>query len=143
MLDAENQVFVDEFNIWKADNRSISNRLKLDLMMMGGCLDESEIGTDFHIFKIPLDKLSNFKTACGNSGKSTHFSEKVLNFLESKDIKFIIALVVLYDSYEICSAIINVNKEDANTFSELIDESGGSLRPDTCGCKGWTSFESE
>lgn len=144
MLDAENQVFVDNYNIWKANNILISNILERDLMMMGGCFDESEIGNDFHFFKIPLDKLSNFRTECGNSIKSTNFSEEVLNFLKSKNIKFIIALVSFYGDYQICSAIINnINREDANTFSLLINEAGGSLRPDSASVKDWTSFESE
>ncbi len=90
-----------------------------------------------------IDELVAFGTRCGEIGNRS-FTDKVVNFLKSKGVEFVV-VVVDKELPEIASlaAPLNFDNGDADEFSEMIAENGGSLRPDPSRAEGWSNFESE
>ncbi|MFA6428530.1 MAG: hypothetical protein WCW02_03220 [Candidatus Buchananbacteria bacterium] len=137
--------FKFNFDNWLAENPVIAKQLKDELLELAG-IEESELtdpdlGFDLSLIKVPIAELSAFGTICGETDNKS-FSKKVINFLESKGVEFIIGLGENKKPV-ITSAAINISAKDAERFSKIIDSSKGSLDPQDSQVDGWSIFESE
>lgn len=123
----------------------LAGQLKEELLEMAG-LKESELadpqaGFDLGLMKIPVNELSSFSTACGTKGNKP-FSAQAIDFLRARDVDFIVALGENREPL-LSSAAINLIREDAEKFEEIINSGLGSLRAEKSRLTGWSVFESE
>jgi len=101
----------------------------------GSCNYEDE-----KVITIPLDKVCYYKTMCGNHTKG--LGNMVVDYLKGKGVKKVYAILFNGD---ISGAIINMTEEDGYAFEDIVEETGNSLRVDSCSVMGkdWSSYESE
>jgi hypothetical protein len=137
--------FKDDFENWLKESPEIAEQLKTEVLRMAGVeenqLIDPEMGYDFGLIKVPTPELSVFGTGCGVIGNKP-FSEKVISFLQSKGVEFIIGLGENSEP-KVASAAINISLKDAEKFGQMIMSNEGSLRADPSKVKGWSVFESE
>ena len=137
--------FRNNFESWLKENPDVAKQLKKELLEMAGVeeseLIDPEMDFDLGLIKVPATELSIFGTACGTKSNKP-FSGKVINFLQSKGIEFIVGLGKNKEPI-ISSAAINISAEDAERFSKMVDNNKGSLRADNSKVNGWSVFESE
>lgn len=137
--------FKNNFENWLNENPDVAKQLKKELLEMAGVeegeLVDPEMGFDMALIKVPATELSIFGTTCGTKGNKV-FSREVIDFLQSKGIEFIIGLGENKEP-TISSAAINISAEDAEAFSEMVDNNKGSLRANSSKVSGWSVFESE
>ena len=96
---------------------------------------------DLGLIKVPLDELSVFGTSCGEVGNKA-FTKKVVDFLRSKGVEFIVGLGANKEPI-ISSVAINISEKDAVKFGNMIGKNKGSLRADHSKISEWSVFESE
>ena len=104
-------------------------------------LINKSMGFDFGIVKIPIEKLIVFGTSCGVVGNKA-FNAKIIDFLKSLNVKFILGLSE-NKKFTILSAAIPIIEKEGLKFEKMIDKNKGILRCDNSNVKGWTIYESE
>ena len=126
---------------WLKENPDLARKVKNELVKISGQAEAEMSDEGLAIVKIPIGKLSIFGTFCGTRGNQA-FGEKALNFLNGKEIEFVVAISDKEEP-KITSAIMKISREDGETLSEMIAENEGSLRCEAARIEGWSAFESE
>jgi len=140
--------FKDDFEKYLKENPNVASKLKKEILSMAGVeeneLVDEDMGFDFGVVKIPVEKLTLFGTSCGVVGNKA-FTEKIVDFLKSLNVRFIIGLSRNRE-FKISSAAIPITKKNGREFEEMIynqRENQGVLRCDSSRVRGWTKYESE
>ena len=149
-IEAAQQAFQD----WAAQNPELAEAAKADLLSLGGGeehdLGAPSSGRDFGLVKLDLAAMVGWRTTCGNEPNECFSSQAVRDFLRAHGTDFILALNNNGDeegTLAVRSAVANLSWDDAEAFSELVYDAGGTLRPEDGGelyaREDWFSFESE
>jgi hypothetical protein len=129
------------FQDWLQENPDLVGGLKKELIKIYG-YDEADMNSDgLAIIKIPVTELSIFSTFAGRNDNKA-FSGTALDFLRDKDVEFVVAISDK-ENPKIVSAIMKINIENGEIFSDKVSENGGSLRCERSKIVGWSTFESE
>ena len=137
--------FKDDFEKYLKENPDVASELKREVLSMAGVAENElvneDMGFDFGVVKIPIDKLTLFGTSCGVVGNKA-FTEKVVTFLKSLKVEFIIGLSGNKE-FKISSVAIPISTKNGHKFEKMIEGNKGVLRCDSSKVRGWTVYESE
>jgi len=137
--------FKEDFERYLKENPDEASKLKREILSMAGVeeneLVDKDMGFDFGIVKVPIEKLTLFGTSCGVVGNKA-FTEKVVDFLNAQKVEFIIALSENKE-FKILSAAIPITEKEGHKFEKIIYKNQGVLRCEPSQVKGWTIYESE
>lgn len=137
--------FKNAFEKFLQTNPEIALELQREVIETAGLEDgeliDEEMGFDFSVVKIPVEKLLSFGTMCGEVGNKA-FSKAVVDYLKSLKVDFIIALSDNKE-FTISSAVIPISEKNGPKLERLIEKSNGSFRCDSSQLPGWTTYESE
>jgi len=124
--------------IWLINNSNRQVSVDYLLNFSGFAIEDDLNDFDYALAKIPVDSLKDIHTVCGSTG----FNDKIVKFLKSLKVEFIIALCDTNTGFIGCF-VIELYSESALILEKIFEDENISMRYDSTNKEGWSFFENE
>jgi len=134
---------------WSKGDPELAEKVKSELIDWSGLEDPSLFDEEerqyFNVVRIPVELLDRFGIAYGTKAYEKRdkevFSAKIIDFLKSKGIDSIIAVVDSRD-LDIHDAMASISRDDGIKMDDMLDKKGWSWNCNKSDIEGWSRFES-
>ncbi len=133
--------FQDGWNAFMVEQTELGFRIESALLASAGLQKEELSDFGYTFGKLSPENLRSFGTTCGRSGNKA-FAKAPVDFLIKEGVPYCLALVDV-NTHEVVSLALELGRDKAETFSELIGSAEGNLQPTFSNPPGWTVFGSE